>query len=291
MRRLLGGLIILLVWPGLARATSAITISPAAHEVVLDPATSERELSFKITNQTLSDLSVSLTMADFGPLDETGGIAFLGDEDRSWQHRLTPWLSLDRDQLNLAVGQSQIATVRIHNREDLTPGGHYAAVLATMQDATTTSPAQTAATLQGVMSAQFYVVKTGGEKYNLELLDLWPADVVWRWPTTTRVRLRAGGNSHVKAYGTMMVNGGGQMVAKGVVNEDSALILPGATRVLETALRRLHWVWPGRYQLVMSLHDQANEKDIELTRVFWYIPTWLFIPLILGLIILWRRRV
>lgn len=287
-----GWLLILpgLMLPAVGRATSAVTISPAAHEVILETGDVEKTVSFEIANQTPEELTVGLKMADFGSLDETGGIAFLGDQNDDWQHRLASWLTLDRDQLRLAAGQSASVTVHIHNRDDLTPGGHYAAVLATVQDpGSRLSVQKSSASWQGVMSSQFYVLKRGGERYQIEVLDLFPSGLVWRWPTKVEVRLRAGGNTHVKPHGTITTSFGGKTVARGILNQDSALILPGATRVLTADLTNPGWRWPGRYQLILRASDQMNQSQVEAERVIWFAPWWLVLVIILALFI-WRRR-
>lgn len=271
---------------------AAINLSPASHDVVLEDANSSETLSFRLTNNTPASVALALSAVDFGPLGETGGIAFLGQDDQSWQHRLTPWLSLDRDLVTIDSGQSTEVKVRIDNRLDLSPGGHYAAVLAELKDSVgLADQPRSAIGWQGIMASQFYVLKKGGESYDLKFVDGEPAGLIMRWPAKIALRWRADGNTHVQPYGTVVVKKNrGRQVASGILNQDSAIILPGAVRVLETSLESGRIIWPGRYQIQVNYHHQASQEMTTVEFTWWYVPWWLPIVIIIAGLWLWRRR-
>jgi hypothetical protein len=283
------GLLVALFSPQAVRAASAINLSPASHDVVLTSEQPIQNLSFTLTNQTSDKVTVTLSAVDFGPLDETGGVAFLGQDNTTWQHRLTPWLTIDQERLTMAAGQSVTATVRLENRLDLTPGGHYAAVLARLAD--DEQPVPTGVGWQGVLASQFYVLKKGGEQYDLRLHDITPTGLMLTWPKEISLRWWAGGNTHVKPYGTISVTSvRGRKVAEAVINTDSALLLPEATRVLASSLIKKGLIWPGKYTVQIGYHHQANSELIWQTVTWWYLPWWL---VLIGLAIvgqIWRKR-
>lgn len=283
----LAAVVILIGYPLTARAADSLRLSPALQDVVLSEPGETRTLALTLTNSTASDLTVVLSTTDFGQLNETGGLAFIGDDDQSWQHRLAAWLTVDRDRVTVPAGQSVTATLRLVNRDDLTPGGHYAAVLARIVDAADTSATAASSQIgwQGVLATQLYVLKRGGETYQLSLLDIEPSGTVWRQPGAVSLRWRVDGNTHIKPYGQVEVlSGRGQVVASGTINEDSAIILPGATRVMAVKLTGARW-WPGHYMVRVRYHRQDSADWLEASQTFWYFPVW-FIVALVGLLIL-----
>ena len=280
--------VLCLVWPASLRAaTPSLRLTPALSDVVLSEVGEIREIPFTIFNETAVDEIVDLSVVDFGPLGETGGLAFIGTENQSWSHRLSGWLTLDQRRVTISARSSAQATVRLENRSDLTPGGHYAAVLASL--ATEDADRQPDIGWQGVLSTQFYVLKKGGETYNLDLLDVKPSGTLWRRPATLSLRWRAGGNTHVIPYGEITISSaGGQVVGRGIINEDSAIILPESTRVIAVRLDNQRW-WPGRYKTTISFHHQAVEEVQIQEFYFWYIPAW-FIALVAMIPVVFIRR-
>ncbi len=265
----------------------AITVSPIGHDVVLK-GDKDEILSFTVTNDTSDFADLKLSVADFGQLNDTGGVAFIGQENSDWPYRLAAWITLDVDQLLLAAGEKRTVTATINNRSDLTPGGHYAAVIVNLSD----SDAQEGVGWKGMMASQFYVVKLGGEIYGLSLDEVAQPRVAWQWPNSINLHWSANGNSHVRPFGTVEIkNARGRLVSTSVINEDSALLLPGSERVLSAKVQKGKGLWPGKYYTIVNYHHQLSD-EVESWKVeWWYVPLWIPTALItLALFVLIRRR-
>ena len=67
---------------------------------------------------------------DFGSLDASGGVAFLGASDNlAHKYALASWMRPEKDAVFLDAGETETLKIVIENRESLSPGGHYGAVL------------------------------------------------------------------------------------------------------------------------------------------------------------------
>ena len=86
----------------------AITIEPFYQEIVI-PDKAKNSYFIKLTNNTNKQQNFRLKTADFGSLDETGGVAFIGitKPDVNYKYGLTTWLSLDQQFVVLRPGETQ----------------------------------------------------------------------------------------------------------------------------------------------------------------------------------------
>ena len=57
-----------------------LSVTPAFQEVVLNEEKTEIRFPVTLTNRSSRDYLLTLSVLDFGSLDETGGVAFLGAE-------------------------------------------------------------------------------------------------------------------------------------------------------------------------------------------------------------------
>ena len=84
-----------------------------------------------IANNTPNSVVVGLSALDFTSLNQSGGIRFLTttQQKESNLHYLASSLSFVLPQLALAPSQNIVTPVTINNANQLSPGGHYAAVI------------------------------------------------------------------------------------------------------------------------------------------------------------------
>ena len=115
-------------------APSGLTITPAKQQITLQTDEPEKRLTVLVTNNTPSSVNLSFSAKDFGGLDDTGGLFFLGsDVNATWDdNRLAKWLTVTPSSATIASRAQQPVQVVIDGGADLAPGGHYAAIVATL---------------------------------------------------------------------------------------------------------------------------------------------------------------
>lgn len=249
---------------------TGITIAPPFTEIVLASSQAKSTAIISLTNGTSSHQSVSISVLDFGALDESGGVAFAGVRGSALQqsYSLASWVSLEKDLLEVDPGQTKEITVTILNKASLAPGGHYAAVVAASMDEKTNGQS---VGLRSALASLMFVKKTGGEIYGLSLAGT-ETTKRWLWlPTAINLRFQNTGNVHVVPRGTVTVTGPWDWeIYKGIINPASGIILPESFRVYPTSLERLSFpLWPGMYALTVQYRwETQNEQVTQTTRFF-----------------------
>ncbi len=270
MRRL-GALALMigLLWPAAIHAVApGIAITPPLQKLIV---TTEPQKSFSlgVTNNTGLEQKLAITTVDFGALDETGGLLFVGENsDFEKKYGLAHWLKLDQDQLDLQPGQSASVVVTVINDSTLAPGGHYGALL--LRDARDLNkPSGTKVDLKSVVSSLIFLQKLGGEKYDMHLERISHNGGLLRMPSSVSVNFKNRGNVHVVPRGIVTLKDmRGKVVAKGVINIESSLILPEANRNFAVPLQKLAQASvPGNYTITVDYRydgfDQFASKDFH----------------------------
>lgn len=261
MRQLIGSLSLLLgILVGasatVSAQTKAITIEPFIQEVVLTGTDQQKEFFVEITNHTSAPFDFKAQAVDFGSLNETGGLVFAGANapELVRKYGLANWLIIDSSSQKLASGQKIRLKVKIDNRADLAPGGHYAAVVVSSQQLVGSASDQPRISLQENLSALIFAKKIGGDIYRLKLTSIDANETLFYLPNSLTLHFRNEGNTHLVPRGTATITDSrGKLVSKGIINQDSAIILPERQRDYVVKLARVAWpVWPGRYQLTIN---------------------------------------
>jgi hypothetical protein len=225
-----------------------------------------------------------LSVVDFGNLDETGGVAFVGDANKSLNYRygLTSWATLERDRIVVEPRTTEKVPVTITNRESLTPGGHYGAVLVSP----TESPERpTRVQIDQVLSSLLFVKKLGGEVYNLSLKSYDVRRSLFSTPDKVDMRFQNAGNVHVVPRGTISVTDPrGRQVQKGIVNSSSAIVLPETFRRLSVPLESMGASWlPGKYTMQITYRFDGSDATQTRTVSYYYVNS---VYVLIGLITL-----
>lgn len=259
--------------PLLASATG-FTVTPMIQEVVLDQSEESESYAVTVTNATDTLATFELSVIDFGSLDASGGVAFLGaaGELRD-RYALASWMRPETDEITVAPGEERSVSVQIENREDLAPGGHYGALIFK-----NTSPSRSDTpnvSINQMLSSLVLVKKTGGARYGLELSSLEYLDRWFDFRHKVSVRFRNTGNVHVVPRGEFHITDPvGRLVYRGILNEGSAVILPETFREYTTQLFPVKWAFfPGYYTLDFNYrYDGRDEKDIWSQQLFLFPP-------------------
>lgn len=289
-------------WPGTgvlatdSKQKTGFSLSPPFSEIVMNKGDKEKSFVLKVTNNTKRSENFRLSVMDFGGLDESGGVAFVATKKSELENRysLASWVSLEKDALVVDPGTTVVVKVTIVNKDSLSPGGHYAAILINLE-----SNKESGKDVVGVnqsFSSLIFVKKTGGEIYKMDLKN---AETDSNWFSagkTVRVRFQNSGNVHLIPRGVVKVEDGfKRIVAKGIINNDSSLILPENFRKYLVPIEPVApAIWPGVYKVLISYRYDGLETTTEKQLVFFYLgwPTvgGLILIFLAGLVRLTRRK-
>ena len=249
----------------------------------------DKEFELEIGNDGEADLVFKLSVVDFGSLDESGGVAFLtanpSKDER--KYALASWISLEKSEVVVAAKSKEIVKITILNKESLLPGGHYGAVLATLRNEEKSLGDKVG--VNQSLASLLYVQKSGNEKRNLVLRNIY-----WRNPTLklfdeVELRFENNGNTHLVPRGKVEIkNIFNKVVAKGIINEASAKILPESFRKMIVEINYFQkWKWPGKYLIEIDYRFDGRETFSKYQNSFYYVGgegiILLFSGLILGL--------
>jgi len=216
----------------------AITIEPFLQEVILEPNDASKNFTVTVTNNTTSVFNFNALPVDFGSLSETGGIFFQGSESLKLANKygLANWIELEKTNYSLQPGQKETINVRLMNRNDLSPGGHYGSIF--LNTSSSSNPGSNVSFRQSI-SSLVLAIKRGGERYDMSLHGAKFNGGWFKPPTATTLRFRNDGNTHVVPRGTVIFkNRHGKEMARGIINENSSYLLPETYRQLPVELKQ-----------------------------------------------------
>lgn len=277
-----------------AHAINGLTVSPPLREVTLGPGLLETATEISLQNTTQETITAHLQLVDLKSLGEYGGSS-LDKAGLSDQYDLANWMSLPGgDTVVIAKGETVKIKVNITNRSDLAPGGHYGAVVITSSGGSSVS---SNVNISQQLVSLLFVKKLGGEVFGLDMEPLsYKGSSV---PDQITTRFKATGNVHVTPRGYIEVTDpGGKVVAKGILNQDSSIILPGGTRQFVTLMQPVAGASKsGRYKItVYYRYDGKNDFQSQSTYFTRGIPMTHLIIALLAVIVLigalayWIRR-
>jgi hypothetical protein len=217
-------------------ASNAISLSPFLQNITVSESDTTKSFNLELTNHSPNVQELDLTTRDFGSLNDTGGILLKGTTDNYSQHYgLTSWLTLEADTVVLQPGEARTVAVSINNRQDLQPGGHYAAVVASIKSLDDQSGNHVVVNQQ--LLSLILVDKQGGDHYDLKLTYVEQNGNWLHLPNDIKLRFQNPGNVHVVPRGQVLLkNPAGSVIAKGIINSETAFILPTTLRDLYVRL-------------------------------------------------------
>ncbi|MEK7600084.1 MAG: hypothetical protein AAB462_03570 [Patescibacteria group bacterium] len=260
----------------LAQPTSQVTIVPFLQTVRVESNEPTKTVDLTITNRSSKTQNFHLNVLNFGTLNETGGLVFSGNNASTLakKYGLATWLRLSVSDLVLEPTQSSTVQATIINDVSLTPGGHYGAVVASVN--TKDDVGGNKVNVKQELSSLIFATKVGGEKYDLSLKGV-KYDVGWgQLPSQITLRFKNTGNVQVVPRGIVkIVSPRGNVVSQGVINEASSYVLPETYRQLPVSLKSVakEGIWPKFYRLdVYYRYDGINSftaKSYTLYLVNW----------------------
>lgn len=252
-----------------------ITISPAFQEITLGEKDAKTDFFVSITNTTESLITLRISVFDFGSLDESGGVAFLGaSNDLEKKYALASWIRPEKDVFMLGPNETKKILVTIENRDALAPGGHYGALTFKTENDSDGSTVGDAIAVNQLFTTLLFVKKIGGEIYHLELKGSEYENSSIRFQDMLRLRFQNSGNIHVVPRGVVTVSDPiGRVVAKGIINEESSIILPETFRIYPVRLKPILFSFmPGRYTMEIGYRYDGKEDFATTNFQFFFVP-------------------
>ncbi len=270
---------------------NGVSVAPVLQQLSLEAGQDKADFTVKVTNNTSSPVQIKLGFADFKSLNQSGGIAFLGENASSLEqsHGLSNWVRLDTQELGLADGASATATIHLHDLLGLSPGGHYGAVTYHLLKA---GPGglKNRVNINQVLTSLVFVTTAGGGTQHLSMPSPHLSGFQYAIPSSLNLYFTNDGNTQTTPRGSVTIDGGkaASPIATGVINPESALVLPGSTRLLPIQLVTLGrpW-WPHQYHAHIRYRSDNSTKYSTYNAAFLYINPWLFVVLPIVVFVAW----
>lgn len=246
------------------------TLSVTPSIVRLDLSTDQPQAEIFYTNNSRNVVELSFEAQDFTQLEDGYKLSFLDQKNaQNYKYRLSSWVYFSSQNLILNPGEKESVTVFI-NKDRLTPGGHYSTILAHI--ATKQNNAGTI-TLQSTLASLLFVRTNSGvenEDGTLPTFTVIQDSIFLPFPSSVFFRLNNQGDVDIVPYGLIQIKDShGQIVAKGIVNENSLSTLPESIRRYDTPIKTLvPFVFPGWYSATLSLHYGKSNKRLSSTTTF-----------------------
>ena len=238
----------------LAQENPRIIISPAFSEVSISESEPEKIVNISITNNTLIDSEFNIQAVEVRQVDEQGNIGFV-DKPQSINNAFADFIEAI-DKVSIANGETKVIPIIIKNNINLPSGGHYVAIIAQL----TSENSNTNAYISPALSSFLLIKKEGGDRYQISMRDREKVKVLnWSILNSYNVTFENQGNVHVKPRGVILVTDiFGRTIKKGIINEDSKIILPGARRQIDV---KLYNVSPSFPFMLLSLKLNGESED------------------------------
>lgn len=268
----------------------AVTLSPFLANVQLNPDEATKDVQFTLLNTTNQTENFTPAAVNFGTLDQTGGLAFAGGNIKEFtsKYGLVDWLQLTPEQVSIPPGQAATITATIRNDATLGPGGHYAAIIMTLNN--DQNGQSDTVNVQQKVSALLFATKTGGEVYDMHLASVLHDGSWHQLPAIFTLLFKNTGNVDVVPRGTIRVLApGGRAVSEGTINEASAYVLPETNRQMAVqthAVGAAAWL-PAKYVIQIDYrydgHPTFATQKYYIT--YWNLPHLLALIAVLALVV------
>jgi hypothetical protein len=268
--------------------SAGITVSPTQKVLTLSSGLLEAHSDIVLSNNTPQAVDVVMSVRDLTQIYEKGDQSFGQAGLPVGKYGLANWAVLPNGgNVTLKAGESKTVPITIQNRADLTPGGHYGAIVTSLKQGQS-SGANPVSVQQNLLSFLF-VTKLGGEKFGMSLKSFTLNDKK-TIPKDVSIAFNSTGNVYVVPRGYVSVfDPKGVLVAKGIINTESAFVLPGTNRSFDVAVEPVahQQSASGKYTVIASYRYDGHDNFDTVTRytnVTAHKPVLAYVAIITGLI-------
>jgi uncharacterized membrane protein len=266
-----------------AQTQKGITVSPSVTHIDLATDPAQYELTY-INNASYS-VTLTLSVQDFSELNDSYQINYLSPKDAAnYKYSLSSWISFENNNLELNPGEQKTVKVFI-DKDRITKGGHYAAILAEIGSPDSKQNANVRAVLASLL---FVRANTGHEVEDGQIVTFQPSRDWLDFPDSFIVRFQNNGNVYVVPYGLVKIYDPlGNQVAQTPFNISSLDALPQSIRRYDVAIEPFQKVLlPGFYTATANLHFGDTNKQISAKVRFFSQGSFNFVEIGIGLIVI-----
>lgn len=266
-----------------AQAQKGITVSPSV--IHIDLATDPAQYELTYINNTNYTVTLTLSVQDFSELNDNYQINYLSPKDAAnYKYSLSSWINFENSNLELNPGEQKTVNVFI-DKDRITKGGHYAAILAQIGNPDNNKPSNVNAVLASLL---FVRANTGYEVEDGQIITFQPSRDWLDFPNSFIVRFQNNGNVYVVPYGLVKIYDPlGNQVAQSPFNISSLDALPQSIRRYDVSIEPIQKVLlPGFYTADVSLHFGNANKQISTKVRFFSQGSFDFVKIGFGLIII-----
>lgn len=267
-----------------AQSSPLIYIAPSFQEVVLTENNSQALVEVTLKNGTNQDLRFQLEATEINQVDDEGTIGFF-DKPPAGQIPSASYIDIENRELLLSKNESKTISVTVKNAQDLSPGGHYVAVVARSD----TASGSYGSSFSPALSSLLLIKKEGGERYQLNLKNTTDLNfLTFTLPSNIILTFENLGNIHTSPYGLVEIKDiFGRIVNRGVINEGSKIILPGTQRKFDTKLQKYTWSYPVMFY-TLDIIGESRPGNIPYRRSdsFMYISPYFLAGIVILIVIL-----
>jgi|SRR5579871_2430279 len=283
----------LLILPSAFASTKpdgTITVLPSIIRLDLSQDLPQANLTY--TNNTAQVVELNFSASDFTQLEDSYKLSFLeGKNAKNYQYALSSWIDFDKKSISLQPGEQGTVTVLV-NKEQLTPGGHYGTILASVDSKDTDQSVQ----IHSILSSLIFVRTATGKETDAGKIETFAPEREWfGFPNTFLVGFNNTGDTDLSPHGLIQLfDPFGKEVTRAVVNEDSLVTLPESIRRYDVSLEKQNsFLFPGVYKATIYLHFGKKDTQIQTQTRFFSLGS---IPLLFLILLLptlgfvgWKR--
>lgn len=262
----------------LAQNNEGIVISPFFSEITIGEGLPEKDIPISISNNTKDPLLFEINIVKIEQTDAEGNISYV-DKPLPVKDAFPGFIESDEN-VYLLPGETKSINIKVKNKSDLSPGGHYIAVIARVASSTDSN---LNATIAPALSSFILVTKQGGEIYKLSIRtqEQLPS-LMFNLPKSYYITLENQGNVHLTPRGKIEITDiFGRLVKKGIINVDSKILLSNGRRNFNTELYSVEWSYPIMFYN-LKITGQSDPMNISYNSS----TSFIYISPYMGLIVL-----
>ncbi len=277
---------------------NGISMSPFLENVSLNQNQTSTSFPILYTNHTSLIQELDFTVQDYGSLNNTGGVLLEGSNSYTQKYGLTSWMSLSTNVLTLNPNTSGQIMVSLTNTQSLTPGGHYGAVVAKVNNFNSTFSSNIVSVNQQLVNL-ILLNKLGGDHFDLKLQNISTNGNLIDLPSVVNLSFQNPGNVQVVPRGVVrLLSPTNQILSQGIINQQSSFILPESFQNMIVSLKPISRSFglPGLYHIVVNFrYDGLNkyytkEYTIKYFNLLGYFGLLIIIFVMVYLIKKYRKR-
>jgi len=255
------------------------TVSPTNFEIDANPGEIKPN-TIKVYNPTDNIVTIKMSVEDFHPLGEEGGVAVEPGADTTYS--LKAWVTISPSEFILQPKEEKFVEFTIKIPENAEPGGKWGSILASP---TTVSGGE------GVIGATIapstgtlVLLRISGEVFEELLVKEFSADQSFfeKGPVSFSIRFENTGTVHLKPRGFVRItNWRGKVTDIGFPQQN---VIPGSIRKIEAKWQK-EWLFGKYTAMVVGSYGDKNLPFISSVLTFWAFPWRIGLGILIVLII------